>query len=394
MRRLLTRFTKLFHKIFSVRGKAKLSAMDLPAGAQEDSEMADPSELETNEAINLPAPTPVLMFPRELRDHIYDDMLANSYSGPLKFKQKSKPQAIQEDVREATADLDNDDSASEASTTTPERERHVQLKSHVRHYATPQPPAERVNQIWEQEYLERAEKHMTLVIQDSETYSFQKFVVPDQFTTIHHVELHLILFCHTCPYMSHQGERTCQAANEVNRHMGWIKDVLPQFTDLQSLTIRAYLCHQCIGMDSKQPSACETIATKKVEDFLTLKDGEDGKHGYPLKSLVLYTHNYLAKQDFSGTKKCLMAWPQSLQDEIMEAEKEKKKEKDVAVTDAEEDVEMTDEKTTEQQEPSSDSNMPSIDSDTASTGSDTVSPGSNTPPPDPYIASLNSSISA
>lgn len=232
--------------------------------------------------------------PRELRDHIYEHVLVDNSTFSLVPPKR---------------DLLNDESTDRQHNPTP---------GHSLDEVTERPdvqlpgllasvkfrPSTNVllsSKTLRQEYEERSKQVMTLVLRDNEHYSFQPITLPEQAKEVYWAELHLILFCHNCPIMSHCDERTCQAAHEITQHQYWIKNLLcSQLTKLRSFSVHAYLCYDNYRAKNKDKVPCESIIQKKIQDLCGLPK---------LKSLTLCKYEFSVKPELDGPKVIMLEWP-------------------------------------------------------------------------------------
>ena len=206
--------------------------------------------------------------PRELRDTIYDYALVETAS----FKVSGRSPSPSEDGAERDATSRPEDALDEAHEGT--EPQNPAMQATIKYRASTNILL--ASQSLKQEYEERVENAMKVVLTDTDRFAFQPINLPHQATKVQNFELHLIFFCHSCNAMSHLSERTCHAALELNQHRIWIDKLLPELTDLRSLAIHAYISHDRYHSESKQKIPCEGVCACQVPgDALFLAASEE-----------------------------------------------------------------------------------------------------------------------
>ena len=246
-------------------------------------------------------PFVIFSMPRELRDSIYDNALVDEATFKLGIKLKTTSSEVGEQVPVPRPEDALDELPALTEMLYPELRASVRFRASITMLLACKALRE--------EYEERAKQAMVLVLRDSEKYSFQFVTLPDGAKEVQHAELHLILFCHSCPagFITHFEERDCQAADEVTQHRTWIEDVLSQLSKLQSLCIHAYLCSCRYKLGSKGKFPCEKIVLAKIDELRDLAN---------LKELTLCKYDFKAAPDLNGPKEMILEWPSKPKNDV------------------------------------------------------------------------------
>lgn len=249
-------------------------------------------------------PFPLERLPRELRDGIYDKALVHEEYAITSKVQSKTPCKDRSTVAGAAGagagaqqsnnnamDVDGEDNLSQLE--------HLPLglSATVRYRA---PTNALLACRWmRKECEERAAGWKTLVLKDSDLYNFHHIILPEQVTGVLFLELYLILFCHSCPFMNHEGEGSCRATAEIARHKSWIGDMLQQLSCLRSFSIFVHLAHSDFVPGQKTKLPCEDLVECKLRELTALPR---------LKELVLYRYKFDEHQNFDGSKDLVSRW--------------------------------------------------------------------------------------
>ena len=230
--------------------------------------------------------------PRELRDAIYDYALVENASFKVSGRSPSPSQEGAE--RDATPRPEDalDETHEEAEPQSPAMQATIKYRASTNILLA--------SQSLKREYEERVQNAMKVVLTDTDRFAFQPINLPYQATMVRNFELHLILFCHSCNTMSHFDEKTCHAALELNQHRIWIDKLMPELTDLRSLTVHAYISHDRYRSDSKQKIPCERVVLAKFQEM---------RRSLPeVKNLSLYKYDYNGYPELNGPKAVVWEW--------------------------------------------------------------------------------------
>lgn len=243
-------------------------------------------------------PFPMGNLPRELRDNVWDHTLLEE------GHDISAQVRLREDCKDRDSVVDGDDGPQQANDAMdldeglPSRSKEpVGLKASVRWMAAPN--VLNTSASVKKECEERANHCKTLVLQDSDLYSFQHVVLPPAFTSVLWLEICLILFCHSCPFMNHESEGNCRATAEISRHKSWIEDVLEQLPQLRAFSVFVHLAHSDFVLGQKTKLPCEDLVELKLRVL---------KEMPKLKELVLYRYKFDDYMHLDGPKDLVSRW--------------------------------------------------------------------------------------
>lgn len=114
-----------------------------------------------------------------------------------------------------------------------------------------------------------------------------------------HAKFTIIFFCHDCRMLPHFGPNTCQAAVESARHRLWIENLLPQLTELKTLTIDALLCFQGWTPADKSKLLCEEVLEDRIPKFYGMDK---------LTRFTLSKYDFTAQPDLQGERVKVLEW--------------------------------------------------------------------------------------
>lgn len=245
-------------------------------------------------------PFPLERLPRELRDGIFDKALVEEeYVITSKVQSKAPCKEREAVAGAAGAGQSNNDAMDvDGEEGLPQLEHlPLGLTAAVKNRA---PTNALLACRWmKEECEERAAGWKTLVLKDSDLYNFHHITLPPPVTGVLFLELYLILFCHSCPFMNHESEGSCRATAEIARHKSWIADTLAQLTHLRFVSIFVHLAHSDFVPGQKAKLPCEDLVERKLKELKALPR---------LKELVLYRYKFDEHQTFEGSKDLVSRW--------------------------------------------------------------------------------------
>ena len=174
-------------------------------------------------------------------------------------------------------------------------------------FTTPQNIQE-VGGAFGRECEKRAAHWKTLIMRDSDSYNFEHIILPESVTSVRHAELYLLLFCHSCPVMTHETEGHCRAVSELAKHKSWIDDMLAQLTNLRSLRVFVHLAHDTFVAGKKMKLPCERLVRAKIHELQSLPH---------VTEVMVYGYKFDGTKSFDGPKDLIMEWrPKELKETI------------------------------------------------------------------------------